>query len=231
MFTAGRAEVNTVVQEALTLKISADINQKLIAIPDRAEVRAAVFSINLDKAPGPDGFSVSFYKAFWDITGEDIYGDIRMFFGSSYLNPRQNETHLRLIPKSTTAKKVSECRPIALCNTHYKIIAKILSKRLQPLLDSIFSASQWAFVSGRAISDNILITHKILHYLRRSGAKKHVSMAVKTDMSKAYNRIEWHFLKEVLARIGFHTTLIAWIMECVSSVSYSFLIMEVRRGK
>lgn len=82
-----------------------------------AEVRAAVFSINPDKAPGPDGFSVGFYQSFWDVIGEDIYKDIHNFFETSYLQPRQNETHVRLIPKITRAKKVSDYRPIALCNT------------------------------------------------------------------------------------------------------------------
>ena len=42
---------------------------------------------------------------------------------------------------------------------------------------------------NRAVSDSVLITHEIIHYLRKSGEKKHVSMSVKTDMSKAYNRI------------------------------------------
>lgn len=130
-----------------------------------------------------------------------------------------------------SAKRVSDYRPIALCNTHYKIIAKILSKRLQPLLHSIISPSQSAFIPGRAISDNVLITHEILHYLRVSGARKHVSMAVKTDMSKAYDRIEWNFLRAVLNRFGFHETWILWLMECVSSVSYYFLINGGPQGR
>lgn len=111
------------------------------------------------------------------------------FFETGQLHPRQNEIHIRLIPKTNSSKRVLEYCPIALCNTHYKIIAKILSNKIQLLLQSIISLSQSAFVSGRAISDNVLITHEILHYLRMSGAKKHVSMAVKTDMSKAYDRI------------------------------------------
>lgn len=147
------------------------------------------------------------------------------------MHPRQNETHVRRIPKMKSSKRVSDYRPITLCTTHYKIIAKLLTKRIQPLLHSLISPSQSAFVPGRAISDNILITHEILHYLRRSGAKKHVSMAVKTDMSKAYDRIEWSFLQAVLLRMGFHETLFGWIMECVSSVSYSFLINGGPQGR
>ena len=146
------------------------MNLKLVARPDRVEVKAAVFAINSDKAPGPDGFSAGFYQAFWDIIGEDIYREVMTFFETGQLHPRYNETHIRLIPKVKGAKRVSEFRPIALCNSHYKIIAKILSKRLQPLLQSLISPAQSAFIPGRAISDNVLITHDILHFLRQSKA-------------------------------------------------------------
>lgn len=231
LYTAGSTSSCGVVQEAITPKITSDMNLKLVAIPDIVEVKAAVFTINSDKAPGPDGFSAGFYQAFWDIIGEDIYREVRTFFETGQLHPRYNETHIRLIPKVKGAKRVSEFRPIALCNSHYKIIAKILSKRLQPLLQSLISPAQSAFIPGKAISDNVLITHDILHFLRQSKAEKHVSMAVKTDMSKAYDRIDWSFLRQVLTRLRFHETFITWLMECVSSVSYSFLINGGLQGR
>lgn len=201
------------------------------AVPTLEEVRAAAFAIHPDRAPGPDGFSAGFYQSFWDIIGGDMYRDILSFFEDSSLHPRHNETHVRLIPKGLGAKKVSDYRPIALCNAHYKIIAKILTKRLQPMLQDLIAPSQSTFVSGRAISDNVLLTHEILHYLRHSGAKKRVYMAVKTDMSKAYDRIEWSFLKTVLETLGFNPTVVAWLMECVTSVSYAFLINGSPQGR
>ena len=95
---------------------------------------------------------------------------------------------------------------------------------MKPLLPALISKSQSAFVAGRAIGDNVLITHETLHFLRTSEAKKYCSMAVKTDMSKAYDRIEWGFLRAVLQQFGFDPRWISWIMCCVESVSYSFLI-------
>ena len=106
------------------------------------------------------------------------------------MNPLINETHVCLIPKVTGPTSAAEYRPIALCNVMYKIIAKILTSRLQQLLPNLISKHQSAFVLGRAISDNVLITHETLHYLKTSGAKKRCSMVIKTDMSKVYDRIE-----------------------------------------
>ena len=121
--------------------------------------------------------------------------------------------------------------PDRLCNTHYKIIAKVLTRRLQPLVLELISVHQSAFVKGRLISDNVLITHEILHYLQHSEARVRCGMAIKTDMSKAYDRIEWEFLRNVLVRFGFHELWISWIMTCVTSVSYSYLINGAAQGR
>lgn len=110
-------------------------------------------------------------------------------------------------------------------------MSKILTQRLQPLLPSLVSENQYAFIKNRAISDNVLITHEVLHYLKKSNATKYCLMAGKTDMSKAYDRLEWNFIKEVLQWFGFHSIWINWIMQSVTTVSYSFLINGSPRGK
>ena len=187
-------------------------------------------AIHPDKAPGPDGFSASFFQSNWDTVGPQIILEVQNFFSTGYLPSRINATHIRLIPKILSPKKVAEYRPIALCTVFYKIISKLLSKRLQPVLQSIVAENQSAFVPNRAITDNVLITHEVLHYLKISGAEKICYMAVKTDMSKAYDRLEWDFIRLVLERLGFHQKWVSWIMQCICTVSYSFLLNGSAQG-
>ena len=98
-------------------------------------------------------------------------------------------------------------------------------------MEKLISENQSAFVPGRAIGDNVLITHEVLHTLKTSKAEKRVAMAVKTDMSKAYDRLEWNFISSVLERLGFHHLWIGLITQCISTVTYSFLINGSPRGK
>lgn len=153
-----------------------------------------------------------------------IIREIQSFFVTGSLPYSINSTHIRLIPKTSSPNLVSEYRPIALSNVYYKAISKIQSIRLKPVLEDIVSENQSAFKPGRIISDNVLITHEVLHYLKSSGAVKHCSMAVKTDISKAYDRLEWSFIRSVLEKLGFCDTWISWMMQCVTTVSYSFLL-------
>ena len=190
-----------------------------------------MFAIHPDKVPGPDGFSASFFQSNWTTVDPAITKEIQNFFITGALPYSINSTHIRFIPKITSPKLVSEYRHIALCNVYYKVISKILALRLKPVLQDVISETQSAFVHGRAISDNVLITHEVLHYLKGSGAVKQCSVAVKTDISKAYDRLEWSFIRVVLERMGFCDTWIMWMMQCVSTVSYSFLLNNEVVGK
>lgn len=117
--------------------------------------------------------------------GSTITKEIQDFFSDGNLPFSINSTHIRLIPKITGPKTVADYRPIALYNVYYKVISKVTSLRLKPVLQEVISENQSTFVTGRAISDNVLITHEMLHFLKNSGATIHCSMAVKTDISKA----------------------------------------------
>lgn len=226
LFQASPTTGNQLVMEALQPRISNEQNEALIRPPTAEEIKAATFEINSDKAPGPDGFSASFFQSNWEVIGQAVVEEIQLFFSTGRMEPEVNRTFVRLIPKVTGAKKVEEYRPIALCNIYYKIISKVFAIRLKPVLGDIISENQSAFIPGRAITDNVLITHEVLQFLKTSKAKKNCTMAVKTDMSKAYDRIEWEFIYQVLTRLGFHSIWVNWIMQCVTTVSYSYLVND-----
>ncbi|CAA7058559.1 unnamed protein product [Microthlaspi erraticum] len=206
------------------------MNTTLTREPSNDEIRKAISEINPEKAPGPDGMTGCFYQQFWDTTARDIICMVKEFFSSNRLDPRLNQTNICLIPKTERPRDMTEFRPISLCNVSYKIISKILSNRLKRCLPKIISETQSAFVARRLITDNILIAQEAFHALRTNSMCKAKFVAIKTDMSKAYDRVEWNFLEALLLKLGFAETWISWIRSCISSVSYQVLINGEAKG-
>lgn len=96
--------------------------------------------------------------------------------------------------------KVTDLRPISLCNVLYKIISKVLANRLKKVLPSVISMNQSAFVPGQLISDNILIAYELTHFLKNKKHGTESFAAIKLDMSKAYDRVEWSFLEAMMLK-------------------------------
>ena len=128
------------------------------------------------------------------------------FFHSGSLLKSLNQTFLTLIPKVNFPVDVSHFRPISLCNVIYKIISKILVSRLKPFMDMLITPYQNAFIQGRNITNNILLAHEIFDTLRKKKGRKKGYGALKIDMCKAYDRVNWNFLKIVLLSMNFSNT-------------------------
>ncbi|XP_022013821.1 uncharacterized protein LOC110913288 [Helianthus annuus] len=186
------------------------------------EVKLAMFSIGNEKAPGPDGYSAAFFKSAWDIIGVDVSNAIIDFFNTGKLLRELNNTLIVLIPKKTTFFSVTDYRPIACCNVIYKCISKIVADRIKGSLNQIVSINQSAFIPGRKISDNILLTQELMHNYHRSFGPPRC--AFKVDIQKAYDTVHWNFLKDVLVRFGFNSRIVDWIMTCVSTPAYSLCV-------
>ena len=214
----------------ITAAVNSDMNQQLLKIPNDEEIRQATFAINPEKAPGPDGMTNLFYQRFWSTIGPDICTMVRNFYETGELDERLNQTNICLIPKTDRPATMTEFRPISLCNVGYKIISKILSSRLKRILPELISETQSAFVAKRLITDNILVAQEMFHALRTNPSCKEKFIAVKTDMSKAYDRVEWRFMEALLLKFGFDHHWVGLIMKCISSVSYQVLINGEAKG-
>ncbi|KAL4340591.1 hypothetical protein GQ457_08G017500 [Hibiscus cannabinus] len=111
-------------------------------------------------------------------------------------------------------------RPISLCSVTYKNVSKVIVNRLKDLMPVCIAENQSTCVPGRIIYDNIMIAHELLHYLKGSRNGPNKGVDVKLDMEKAYDRVEWHFPKDVMGKMGFVARWIDLVMKCITSVSY-----------
>ncbi|MCH79708.1 ribonuclease H protein, partial [Trifolium medium] len=189
------------IEQVVQGKISTVMHQMLSEDFTEIEVLQAIKDMKSLVAPGPDGLPALFYHNYWDIIGN----------GNDVTN---------MINHPTTP---SDFRPISLCNVTLKIITKTLANRIKLILPEVISPNQSAFISGRLITDNTIIASDIFHYLSHTNRKSGY-VGIKTDMAKAYDRVEWDFLEATLTVMGFPETMVQTIMKCVTTVTFSILI-------
>ncbi|PKA56136.1 integrator complex subunit 11 [Apostasia shenzhenica] len=193
--------------EHVTNRVQKHLTQEAIdslqAQFNKEEITKALFQIHPTKAPGPDGFHALFYQKFWDLIGDDVSNFVMAVLNEGRSLKDVNQTNIVLIPKGLGIHHLQGLRPISLCNVIYKIIAKVLANRLKPVLSNIISDNQSAFVPKRLISDNIIVTYECFHSMTRRKKWANDFCALKLDMSKAYDRVEWPFLEKMMKVMGF----------------------------
>ena len=151
------------------------------------------------------------------------------YLNSATLPDHLNHTFITLIPKKKNHEFASEFRLISLCNVLYKIFSKVLANRLKKILPNIITENQSAFTKIHLISDNIFVVFESLHSMQKHTGKDGY-MAIKLDMSKAYNRVEWDYLSSVMEKMGFNKYWICLMMLCVKTVTYSILVNGEPKG-
>ncbi|KAL0438744.1 UNVERIFIED_CONTAM: putative mitochondrial protein [Sesamum latifolium] len=219
------ADLNAVLS-VMQPRVTTEMNRSLADPFTEIEVKQAVFGMYPFKSPGPDGMPPMFFQKFWPIIGNDVTCSVLRILNDHILYRKMNHTHVILIPKCESPKTVAQLRPISLCNVIVRIASKCIANRLKFLMDHIVSPTQSAFIPGRLITDNVLVAFEVNHYLNSSTQIKGGCAAIKLDICKAYDRVEWAFLRGVLLRLGFHHRFVNLIMLLVTTVSYSFMLTD-----
>jgi hypothetical protein len=152
LYEQPRNEPQDIVAQLTTLSLPtlSDFQAAQLNLPiSDEEIVLVVNQLGPLKTPGPDGIPATFYQKFWSTVRIDIINMVKAFFHSGFMLKSLNHTFITLIPKVPNPEKVTQFRPIALCNVTYKIISKILVNRLKPFMDSLIIPFQNAFIQGR----------------------------------------------------------------------------------
>ncbi|XP_021751223.1 uncharacterized protein LOC110716880 [Chenopodium quinoa] len=208
--------------EGVRVAVTAGMNDELCKEPTFEEIKTTLFEMHPNKSPGVDGMHALFYQKFWHIVKNDIVSFVINWWHGFVDISKVSKTCIVLIPKCHDLKKITEYRPISLCNVLYKIVSKFLANRLKPLLQQLISPQQSAFVPGRQITDNALIAFEVFHAMKRKREERHGTIALKLDMMKAYDRVEWGFIEQTMIKLGFDISFIQRILNCLSCYSFKF---------
>lgn len=170
------------------------------------------------KALGSNGFPLCIFQKYWHVFGEKVVEAVSGMFRRDKLIEGINESLICLIPKGEAPELISQFRPISLCNVLAKVVTKVLANRLKPIMSKLTGRYQSSFIPGRSTIDNIVVLQEFVHSLSRRKGQKW-AFILKVDLQKAYDRIHWGFLWEVLQITRFKHDLINLVMDCVTSAS------------
>jgi hypothetical protein len=189
-------------------RVTDNMNTNLVREFTMVEVETALKQMHPLKLPGPDGFSACFYQKAWDMVKVEVCNTVLSFLNFEVFDIGLHVTYIALIPKLKNSICVTDFRPISLCNVIYKLIFKVIANRLKKVLPHVILSNQSAFILWRLITDNVLVAFEAMHTMDERMKGREEYMALKLDMSKAYEREEWNFLESIMRKLGFAEKLI-----------------------
>jgi hypothetical protein len=151
----------------MLIKVSSEVNQKLLLPFSGDEVKNALFQMFSTKVSGPYGFLAHFFQRNWSLCGEEVTAMVLRIRKGEEKSVVVNDTFVVLIPKVEELEDLCQFRPISLCNVLYKIASKVVSSRLRAIIQEVISEEQSAFISGRMITDNIITAYECLRFMKK----------------------------------------------------------------
>jgi hypothetical protein len=204
-------------------KLTNQENNILITDFTEKEVHEAIMQMEKNKAPGPDGFPAEFYQSFWEIIKHDFLALFADFKQGRLPLHNLNFGNIILLPKKENAIQIQQYRPICLLNVSFKIFTKVGTNRIMGIAHKVIRPTQTAFMPGRHILEGVLVLHETVHEIHR---KKLDGIIMKIDFEKAYDKVKWDFLQQVLRMKGFDPTWCQWINQYVSKGSVGIKVND-----
>ncbi|XP_026428870.1 uncharacterized protein LOC113324796 [Papaver somniferum] len=227
-FNGGDVHIDPVLFDFDHENISATESAYMDAIPSLEEVKMAVFDLGADSAPGPDGFTGSFYRQCWDIISRDLFNAIANCWSMRKIPNSINSSFIVLIPKNSRSDAIKDYRPIGLSNFFFKIITKIMATRLGAVLNKLISEEQVAFMKGINIHENIALASELINEINIE--RKHGNVGLKLDISQAFDTVSWDFIAEVFRQYGFSNSWCKWVPNILSSARISVMLNGFPEG-
>ncbi|XP_073354974.1 uncharacterized protein [Aegilops tauschii subsp. strangulata] len=186
------------------------------------EVWAAIQASPAEKSLGPDGFSGLFFRSCWPIIKEGVMQAFNQFYNLAGNNfGLLNSAIISLIPKKDGTSIISDYRPISLIDSIAKLVSKVLSIRLAPVVQSLISSAQTTFLKTRCLHDSFVYVQNCVRALHR---RKTPTVLLKLDISRSFDNVSWEYLLELMVTLGFSAKWREWITLLLSTSSSAFLL-------
>jgi len=179
------------------------------------ELKEVLFNFQKDKIPGSDGWTVEFLQGLFDIIGDDLLKVVEDSRVSERIPTCFNSTFIAPIPKTENPISMDEHYPISLYNFIYKVIPKIIARRIKVILSRHISTEQFGFLEGRKIHEAISVAQEGMHSIKY---KKLKGAILKIELSKAYDKFSWMYIRLLLTHLGFHIDFIRWVMSFITTI-------------
>jgi exonuclease III len=201
--------------------VTEEQNKELLRPLVMEEVTEAVKQLPGGKAPGADTIPAEFYQELWEDLEFDIFNFVAEAINQAHISAELNINKIALLPKTADRLRIQNYRPISLLNTLYKVVAKVYANRMKPLLHHWILPSQTGFVPNRCILDNIFLAFEAIEWTQENN--QDLSMLL-LDFEKAYDRVNWTFLRQTMEKMGFEDQWITQVMSLNLNASASILV-------
>ena len=189
-------------------RVSTETNSQLDAPLQMQELRAALQGMQGGRAPGIDGLTAEFYRAYWDIIAEDVSEVFNECLASGSMPMSCRRAVLTLLPKKGNLQDIKNWRPVSLLCVDYKLLSKALASRLGMAMEQVIHRDQTYCVPGRSMVDNVHLIRDVLDVSSSLGVDAGL---ISLDQEKAFDRVEHGFLWKVMESFGFSAGFIAKI--------------------